>query len=102
MSKDVVYSPAMLNRDVFRGHSPSDRLLGIPKQIGSYLALFRREQVQQFLGDRRGHLLEQSGAVVRRNVVENLGDLFVSQSLNQLFLVLQAEILEDLRSELAG
>src|SRR6266436_2460229 len=102
VSKDVVYGPTLLDGNVFRGHSSSDRLLGISKQIGGYLALFRREQVEQFLGDRRGQFLEQGGPVVRRKVIDNLGDLFVAQCLDQLFLVLETEIFEDFRGDLAG
>src|SRR5215468_6975212 len=81
MSKDVVYGPTVLNGNVFGRHPPPNRLLGIAKQIRGYLALLRREQVEQLLGDRRWNFLEQSRAIVRRKVIEDLRDLLVAQGL---------------------
>jgi len=100
MSKNVADSPTLLNGDIFGSHSAPDRLFGITEQICSYFALFRREQIQQLLGDCRRQFFEQGSAVVGRKVVNNLSDLFVAQGLHELFLVLQAEIFEDLSGEL--
>jgi hypothetical protein len=102
MSQDVVYGPTVLNGNVFGRHTPPDRFLGIAKQIRGYLALFGRKQVEQLLGDRSGHFLEQSCAIVWRKVIEDLSDLLVTQGLHELFLVLEAEIFEDLCGQLAG
>src|SRR5262249_8371017 len=58
-----------------------------------------REQAQEFLRDAGGQLFQQRGAIVRRNVVENLRDFLLAESLHEVFLVVAIEIFKNLSSE---
>ena len=88
--------PVRAHRDEVRRHQPADAVLGVAQQPAGDTALLGGEQGEHLLGDRGGQLLEQVGAVIRRHVVEDRGDLVPGQRLEQALLGLGLEVLEHL------
>jgi len=54
------------------------------------------------LGGGRGQFLGRGGPAVRSDVIEDAGHLLVAQRMQQVFLLLDAEILEDFGARSCG
>jgi len=96
MIQNFGHGPTSLNRDVFRGHAAANGIFGVTEEVGGDLALGGRKEVEQLLRGGGGQFLEEGGAIVGRQFVQDLRDLFVSESVQHFLLILHGEILEDL------
>ena len=75
--------------------------LGIARRSAAILRSFGVSRLKQNLLSNGGRQFSSKAVrSSRRNVVNNLSDLFVAKSLNQLFLVLQTEIFKHVGGQL--
>jgi hypothetical protein len=98
----VGHGPVRPDADVVRREEPPDAALGVAEQLDGHRALFRGEKLEQLLGHGRRQLVQQRGAVVRRHLVQDLGDFLLGHGLEQLPLGLEWQVLEDVRGQIAG
>ena len=85
-------------------HQTADTLLGVAEKHRGDAPLFRRQHLDQTLGNRARQLLEQSSTIVRGKIVEQIGEPFLPsrERLDQLLLLLVGKVLEGVRGELTG
>ena len=95
MVEHVAYGPVLANGHVVRRHQPADRALGIAEQRDRDGAFLWRQEGQQLARRGRGQLFEEHRALVGRHVVEQGRDVFLGHRLEQRFLGVLREILED-------
>ena len=99
--EDVADRPVLAHGDVVRRHQPADRALGIAEQRHRDGPLLGRQERQQLARRGRRQLLEEHRAVVGRHVVEQRRDVFLGHRLEERFLGVLRQILEDLGGVLA-
>ncbi len=95
----LLHRPVFVDRHKVRRHQTADAAFRITEQLGRDFAFPRREQLNELPCRRARHFLEQPGAIVRRHFIEHSHALLVRHRAQKLLLVLDAEILENVRRQ---